>query len=441
MTILDLGLALAVAGSPGIPAGSDAPNPTRQVTLTAGQMLKWARSAQVRGDRATAAQIYRAMLDDENAEVRSEARFLLAQLLAADGRSSEAAFLLRQVLDEKPQAAGVRMALAQLLVQIGDEASARRELRALQAGPLPPDAARLVDRFSLALRVRKPFGASLELALAPDSNINRATRSDTIGTVIGPFDISDDGKATSGTGVAARAQVYGRMSIGGDVSLLGRLSGQADVYSRDEYNDWAIDAAVGPELQLGRSTVRVEAGLGRRWFGGDPFVDSVRLAAAFTRPVGRRMQVQLSASASLIDHKLNDLQDGRGYGGRIGLERALSPTTGIGLALAGDRQSLRDAAYSTTSWRASLFGWRDVGRTTVTATADYGRLAADDRLSLFPEKRRESFARLSLGAVFRQFSVNGFAPLVRYSIERNRSSVEIYDYSRRRAEFGVTRAF
>ena len=59
-------------------------------------MLKWAKGAQERGDRRTAAQIYRTMQRDENADVRSEARFLLAQLLTTDGHLSEAAFLLRQ---------------------------------------------------------------------------------------------------------------------------------------------------------------------------------------------------------------------------------------------------------------------------------------------------------------------------------------------------------
>ncbi|HVH49397.1 MAG TPA: porin family protein [Sphingomicrobium sp.] len=442
MKILDWGLALAAVGILYDPAAA---NPSRtpedRIVLNASQMLKWAKSAQSRGDSQTAKRVYRAMQQDDNPDVRAEARFNLARLLATDGRLSEAAILLRQVLDEKPAAAPVRMELAQLLVRIGDEAAARRELRALQAGPLPAEAARLVDRFSNALRVRKPFGASVEIALAPDSNINRATRSDTIGTILGPFDISDDGKATSGTGIAVRGQVYGRLPVGGETHLLARLSGDANVYGESDYNELAFEAAAGPELQLGRNVVRIEAGAGRRWFGGDPFVDTARLTGSITRPVGRRAQVQLSGSALLIDNKLNDLQDGRGYTARIGLERALSPTTGIGLALAGDRQALRDAAYSTLGWRASLFGWRDMGRTTLTASAEYGRLSADDRLALFPDKRRETFAKLSFGATFRQFAVNGFAPLVRYSIERNRSSIAIYDYSRRRAEFGVSRAF
>jgi hypothetical protein len=35
----------------------------------------------------------------------------------------------------------------------------------------------------------------------------------------------------------------------------------------------------------------------------------------------------------------------------------------------------------------------------------------------------------------------GFSPLVRFTMERNKSSIELYDYTRRRVEVGVTRAF
>jgi len=41
----------------------------------------------------------------------------------------------------------------------------------------------------------------------------------------------------------------------------------------------------------------------------------------------------------------------------------------------------------------------------------------------------------------RQLQFQGFAPVVRFTIERNRSSIEFYDYRRRRTEFGVVRAF
>ena len=104
-------------------------------------------------------------------------------------------------------------------------------------------------------------------------------------------------------------------------------------------------------------------------------------------------------------------------------------------------QSLKDPGYSTTGWRGGLTAWRDLGRMTLTLGAELGRLHADGRLMLFPERRSDRYSRFSVGATFRQLQLGGFAPLVRFSIERNRSSVAFYDYRRTRTEIGVVRAF
>jgi hypothetical protein len=151
--------------------------------------------------------------------------------------------------------------------------------------------------------------------------------------------------------------------------------------------------------------------------------------------------LRINASATLVDNQTNDLQDGKLYSGQLSVERALSPTTGVGLTLGLDRQSLEDPGYSTTGWRAGFLGWREIGRATLYAQAQYGRLRADERLQLFPDKRSERYLRFSLGATFRRFTFGGFAPVSRLVLERNRSTIEFYDYKRIRTEVGITRAF
>ena len=73
--------------------------------------------------------------------------------------------------------------------------------------------------------------------------------------------------------------------------------------------------------------------------------------------------------------------------------------------------------------------------------AELGQLRADERLSLLPEVRVDKLTRLHFGTAFRQLSWEGFVPTLRIVSERNRSSVEFYDYKRTRTEFGVSRAF
>jgi hypothetical protein len=418
-----------------------APPRSLTVTATAPQLLQLAERFLKSGDTAKAKVILAALTADPSSDIRNEARFRTAKLLAGEGQTSRAALLLRQVIDERPDALPARLELAGLLDRMGDKDGAWRQVRAAQALGLPPAVARIVDRYSEALRAQRPFGASLEIALAPDSNINRATRSDTLGTVLGDFAIDRDGKAKSGTGLALSAQAYRRLPLGEDASLLVRLTGFGNLYRQKQFNDVAADIAAGPELNLGRNRIQAEVGLTQRWFGQKRIMRSARIGAIVSHPLGRRTLLRLSGSAALVDNQLNDLQDGKSFSGQLSAEHALSATTGIAASFGVDRASLKDPGYSTTGWRAGLTGWRDFGRVTLSAGAEFGRLHADERLLLFPDKREDRSLRLSLGATFRQLQFRGFAPVARFSIERNRSSIAFYDYRRTRTELGFVRAF
>lgn len=410
--------------------------------LTPAEMFRLADLAIAKGDGRTVAAIYSALEQDPNGDVRAEARFRHSKQLMQQNRNREAAVLLRRVLDDRPEATGVRLELAHLLQILGDPDGALREVRAAQAAGLPPAVARMVDRYSEALRATRPTGASFEIALAPDSNINRATRSGTLGTVFGDFDIDHDSKAKSGLGLSMRGQAYRRLTLGkSDHSLLVRLSGYGDLYGKSSFNDIAADIAAGPELRFDRNQLNLEVGATQRWFGQKPFMRSARLGATWTRPFGNRTQLRASGSAAIVDNQFNDLQDGKAYSGQIGVERALSPTTGVALNLSVDRQSLRDPGYSTTGWRAGLTGWKDIGRATVTASVEFGQLRADERLALFPDKRSDRYSRLTVGATLRQLTFGGFAPVARFTIERNRSSIQFYDYRRTRSELAIVHAF
>lgn len=433
--LLGLSMAMANTACPAAPA-------TRTLAATPAQLLELADALVQRGSSESAQRIWVLLSHDPRADVRNEARFRHAKLLATQGKENSAAVLLRQILDEKPDAAPVRLQLAHTLQQQGDVDGALRELRAVQASGLPAAVARLVDRYSQALRAQRPYGGSFQIALAPDSNINYATSSDTLGTVLGDFDIDDESKAKSGLGAAITGQAYRRFALGADgTSLLVRLSGLANLYGETQFNNIVLDLGAGPELQIGSSQINIEAGATQRWFGQKPYMRSTRLGVSLRRPLGKRSQLWLGGTAALVDNQINDLQDGRNFAGEIKVERALSATTGVGVNASATRESLKEAAYSATGWRLGVLGWRELGRMTLTAEAQMGRLRADERLSLFPDKRRDRVMRFSLGSTFRQLSFGGFAPVARIVLERNRSSIAFYDYKRRRTEFGFERAF
>ncbi len=433
-------LVLGLVALPASPARTQEVETGRAI-VGSNQLFAMAEAAQRRGQSELAQSYYRALTHDPTLEIRNEARFRLAMLLAHQSKLAESAMLLRQILNEQPRAQRVRLELARLLDLMGDDAGARRLLREAQADGLPNDVIRFVDRYSAALRARKPFGASVDVSIAPDSNINRATHHDTLGTVFGDFVLDDDAKETSGVGLAVRGQIFGRLRLSEDASLLARVSGSGDFYREAGFNDVAIGLSAGPELSLGQDRLAIEGGFSRQMFGGLLASSSITLGSSFLHPLDRVSQLRVNAAIGARTDGLNRLQDGMTYSVTLGYERALSATFGFGGSAEIDRQSLRDAGYSTTNVQASIYAYRELGATTLVASASHSRLIADERLYIYPERRKDRFSRFSLGVTFRQFAMSKFAPFARLTVERNASSIDIFDYRRTRTELGLTRAF
>jgi outer membrane protein len=419
-----------------------APSPTDTVKLSAAELFAFGDTARDAGDFARAEAAYRALSENPDLEVRTEARFRLAMMLAdRQKRWREAAVELRRILDEKPDAARVRLELARMNALLGRIGAAEREFRAAQAAGLPPEVEQLVRFYANALSATKPVGGSLEVAIAPDSNINRATRSDTLGTIIGDFTLDEDAKARSGIGLAVNAQTYARLPLGTRAKLLLRLSGSADLYGDRNFNDLALGFQAGPEFSLGTDRFALSAGPSWRWYGMIPYSASVATSASWQRPTGKRSQLRVEASAARVENRRNDLQDSWSYSLSVGLDRAFTAQSGGGVQLSAARETARDPGFSTAAGGVNAYAYRELGRTSAVASVGYTRLEADARLFLYPRRRIDDRFSASLAGTFRALQFAGFAPLARVRFERNRSSIELYDYRRVAGEIGIVSAF
>jgi hypothetical protein len=424
------------------PAAAQEVAPPQAVTMNAAQLFAFADRARDAGDYRTAETAYRALAANPEIELRTEARFRLALMLAdKEGKVREAAVLLREILDEKPDAARVRIELARLQAQMGHLGAAERELRAAEAAGLPPEVERMVRFYTAALSSRRPYGANFEIALAPDSNINRATRSETLGTIIGDFDLSDDARAQSGLGLSTQAQVWHRLDLTKSADLLARVSANGNLYRKDEFDDVAVSIEVGPEIALGADRLNLSGLTVWRWFGMKPYTLSWGGNGTFQHPLGKRAQLRIDGSLVRSDDKLNDLRDATRYALAAGLDRAFSARFGGGIRLSGQRETARDPGYSTASGGLSAYLFREIGQTTVVVNGGYSHLEADKRLFLYPRRRIDDRLTAGLSGTFRALKVQGFAPIVKLQYERNFSTVELYDYRRTAADFGITAAF
>ena len=275
----------------------------------------------------------------------------------------------------------------------------------------------------------------------PDSNVNRATDAATLDTVLAPLQLSRDAREQAGVGARIGSQVYARVPVAPNLSLVPRVSGQGEFYRQGRFNDVSASALVGLEWSLGRDRLRPSIGGTQRWYGGSPYARTATAAIDWQHPLGSKAQLTTSATIADTAYRGNHLQDGLLLNGAVAYERAFSPRTGGSITLSATRQTAKDPGYATASGAANLLGWHEFGRTTVYATAGLRRLEGDARLFLFPERRKDWNYSLGLGATFRRLQIHGFAPIVRLDWERNRSTVGIYDYSRKAATIGLTRAF
>ncbi|MEO7691912.1 MAG: surface lipoprotein assembly modifier [Sphingomonas sp.] len=409
--------------------------------LSATDVFVAAEQAKASGHTAEALVLYDALSRDPDLEVRSEARFRKGMLLAEGKHYIEAAVAFRALLDEKPGAARVRLELARVLAAMGDERGARRSLQQAQATGLPPEVALVVDQFANALRSTRKIGGSFEAALAPDSNVNRATSARTLDTIIAPLTLSDDARAKSGIGIKLAGQGYARIPLSSTLAALPRLSARGNFYRAGEFNDVSGSALIGLEWRGKRDRVTPSIGPTWRWYGGKPYANTQALTIDWLHAASRRTQITISSSASRSRYSLNTLQDGALFNLGMTIEHATSARGGIGVSASATRQTARDPGYATMSEGAAIFGWREMGKMTVFASAGLHRLDGDARLFLFPDRRREWLYQVSGSATLRQLTLWGFAPLVRVGWERNVSTVGIYDYRRLSADFGITRGF
>ena len=434
-----MALALALASPVLAQAGQPA---AQQLTVSPTQLFELAEAARAAGDFATAETAYRALAENPDPELRTEARFRLGLLLADSlGRPRDAAVEFRRILDEKPDAPRVRLEQARMQALMGNLGAAEREFRAAQAGGLPPEVEKLVRFYANALSAEKPLGASIEVALAPDSNVNRATRADTLSTVIGDFTLSDDAKSSSGLGLALRGQAYYRTRFDARARLLVRLAGRANLYRRSQFDDQQVSLQVGPEYRLGADRLSVAGGIAQRWYGGADYSLTYGISGNWQHPLGSRAQLRLDAALNHVENRPNPLQSGEDYALSVGIDRAFSSRTGGGVQISAGRTAARDPGFSDVTLGVNTYLFREMGQTTLVGSLGYTRLEADARLLLYPRRRVDDRFTANLGATFRALRIGSLAPFARIGVEHNRSTVGIYHFTRVSGELGLGAAF
>jgi hypothetical protein len=399
-------------------------------------MLRLADDLRSQGREAAADAVLRALFDNPDRDVRLEARFRFARAMSSRRRYAEAIEQLDHILVERPSAAPVRFELAKALELSGDHARSLREFSRLRAGALPANLAREIDQVVSTLRSRRAFGGSVELGMAPDSNVNGATGATTVLVNGLPFLLDPDARRRSGLGIEAAAQVYWRQRVSGNTQLVAEALGRGTVYRDAGLDDGVVQVGLGPEFG---NRLRTSVFGSRRWYLGNGYSWSYGGTAQWLKPVSRRATLDLGGRIERIAVPRSNALNATAYTATIALERALRPTLFARASVAANRYQARSPVYSTTSIEAAVLLAKDFGPLSIYGRVGYAHLRAD---GLFlGAKREDNRFDLGGGVSLRRLRIWDASPIIRVTRVVNGSSAVLYDTSRTRLEVALSRPF
>ncbi|MES2442299.1 MAG: surface lipoprotein assembly modifier [Pseudomonadota bacterium] len=382
-------------------------------------------------------------------EHRFEARFLTGQLAAATGYHADAAKQYKKILADDPGQTRVRLELAREMLAMGHTASADRQFKiAQQDEDLPDDVARTIRQVRDVIRSHRAWRLDVDFGIAPDSNINNATASDTVSILWGgttlPLTLDSQAQARAGTGQTASLTAGLRLPVADKVSAIVDIDSAGNNYSGTAYDDYQAQGAAGAELRLsGSASVSLQAVGAQRWYGGQVVSRQAGAKAGFQMRLGDRQQIGIQIDARRTNALFDNAYDGWQTAGYATYERAISKTLVASTGVFARRDWLKAGAYSSVELGAIAgFGGELPWGISFGLSGTASRARFDAPMPIFsldPRKDWRFSARATLGN--RRWRLLGFSPQVSASYSRTDSSLSYFANDRLRFRFALARYF
>ena len=370
--------------------------------------------------------------------------------------------------------------MAQALSSDGKRTRAQLWLRrAAQVAPTPQHAAKAAQDFRHVQR-RNPWQTQLSFTLAPNSNINNGSASDTsslLYQLLNPFSLDGGSEVVLG----ASSKALSGVETGGEIQTRYRfhqtenrahdlrlaLSYRTYSLSKSARDDLAFedtqrrargeaarnitgsDFAFG-NIQLGygykqlrrdnRGELNLNADIGQSFYGGARYNSYLRAAVGqsyyltHTTKLDFGLRAETRTAQRGSDHDLASLT--------AGMSRKLASGDGIylGAQVSAMRSDTVRLAYDELRLRSGYVLGRDVMGTALqfglsTSFRDYDVSPHD------PTGRREFQIAAEVTATFKQIDYFGFNPTVSLSASTTNSNIGLYDVNRVGLSIGIASAF
>ena len=381
-----------------------------------------------------------ALAEAEQTDDRAARRQLYDKAIAA----------FRLILVNRPELIRVRLELARAFFLKGQYDLARRHFELVLAGGVPPPVAANIRAFLSAAQEKKRFTGYFGAAIAPDSNLNAASESETvyIDTVFGrlPFTRQGDIGAESGLGLS----VWGGGEYQHPLGERLRLRVGADAAQR-EYSGGAFDqtflaAYAGPRWLASPITeISLLGTAQRQWLGGSRYADETGVRLELDRRLTRRLWARGTAAVRERDH-LHDILDGPITDFTLSLAWTPAPVLRVQWNV-GYEHSHAQSEH----WR-NLSRWLRVGTSlalpfgfTLGTSAQMRRTQYEGsgqvHLTLDRRPRFDRTRTFTLSVLNRAFTLFRFSPQLALIHEVRRTNAQAQGYERNRAELRFVRQF
>ena len=381
-------------------------------------------------------------LEPESEDERVERLFLLGIAEVQLGNLPEAAERFEAILADRPDLTRVRLELARVYGLLGRDEKARFHFEASLADRLPSSVEDAVENWLDQIDARKRWSVSLSVALVPESNPVRRTDDEEVRIGGVPFQLNEDARAASGTGLLLNVGGQYSPVISDDWRGVLAASGAAKLYEKSDWNDTSVQGDVGVARLFDSGSASGGLRLGRGWLGGDHYSTSIGPWARGRVRLSPTLRLDAVFGMEHRDHPTRPGLDGWTVTLRPGLDYAFSAQTALRTEFDLEHVEARDDR------NGSRLGGLAVGishafeegfSVSPRVAARWRRYAARD--PLFGKTRSDRHLRLSVNLLHRKLQYQGFAPYIGGFVEWNRSNISINSHRNYGGLFGISKTF
>lgn len=322
--------------------------------------------------------------------------------------------------------------------------------RAAQAAPNERLKAQAVRDLRF-VRQDSPFSLSLDLALAPSSNVNNGSKSDTMNLGGLAFAISGDARALSGIEARVGARLGYRFRKSQRQSYFAEFSIDTRSYSLSssakaiapnasgsDYNFQEVDLTFGTQFanESGKGVTTLAMTLGKNWFGGSRLTEFARATASHRFTIGQKSTLSFTLSLEEQWRQDNALRDATSVTTSVTWNQRLE--SGAILSLTGyqsDTNSVSSFVDADTLGASVTYrpGKPIFGKTRLELSLGYETKDFNKPVPFFGF-RDDRKTTASATMVFGDVEYFGFSPTATIQASRNKSTLAINETE----EYGVS---